>query len=85
VNAMCRLPFVEGSGYGCNRLMQIDWVIPMNHGLNWKRKKVISKQLTSFKPCALSNSTSVALFSLGLSHWKRFWLVCTCKKNYINL
>ena len=38
--------------------------------------------LLTGEPSASFRCLKTALFSLGLSHWKRFWLVCTihCKK-----
>jgi len=31
------------------------------------------------EPSASFQSVKTALFSLGLSHWKRFWLVCAAR------
>jgi len=35
--------------------------------------------LLTGEPSASFRSLKTALFSLGLSHWKRFWLVCTAR------
>jgi len=35
--------------------------------------------LLTGEPCASFRSLKTALFSLGISHWKRFWSVCTSR------